>query len=445
MAWYTATAADTIGPSPSRTYDGSWLNENSSIPIRATDNGLGVKSLGLQTAAGAPIGLPTSFTCTPTGTQVCAFDSTTANGGTTVTAPVGSLPEGTTSAKVTAVDAAETPASSSNFDVKVDKSPPGRTFTGTLWERRDAQLTGPDDDGDWGLLGEDGTLQVTASDGASGVASVELRVDGQLKSPQHRINAACSAAGCPANLTANFTVPFTSVTEGTHEISVIVRDQMASASGVTDNSHTRVEKFTVTFETEEADLPYDAPDPIGPNDTQTTPEAPIVGEQGTLSATPGAANAALRSMIDGNAPAGGVARRSAETFDVEGILAAAARNPTSDLARVLGGSGYTITSNGPVLNDQNQDGNATLVGAYTTLRLKSPRAVADTVGCYVPNKDGSRKPYDARIEADRLIEIEVEVDRATAAISCIAPSVSTGSPTFEPAPGEPELPPAPKD
>lgn len=418
MAWYTATAADTVGPAPSTTYAGSWVDPstNPSISIRGTDNGLGVQTLELLRDGAGVVDGTTTLACPPVNTQVCPFDSGA------VAKSVVNVPEGVNPARVRAVDAAGVPAEAP-LTLRIDKSAPGLELSGSLWESRDI-LNDPvdDEDDDLGRLSQDGILNVKADDSRSGVASIEVRVDGTLLASDDRVNVACGSTGCPTTSNNPITIPFASVPEGDHEITVIARDQLANPNGTTANSHTRVERFTVHFEAGQNPTSI-AATPGGP-DAPDDPVQPDTDDPTTVSPSP-----PLGGILDPLTPAG-----------TELNIVLIALLPGTDLNRVLGGGAYTVKEQMAITKTIDAQGTQQNDGRMATLTLATPRAVDQNVGCFASNSAGDRQAYRALFKSPRVTEIEVKLD-VSGQLICVSPGSDVDPATsFDPAPGQPALP-----
>lgn len=424
VAWTKLWASDNYDPSMANiTAPSGWVSESYALPVLATDRGTGIEKVEFYSQGATPqmYGPGVAKTCVATGKVLCPF---TFND----TVPVAPLPEGTGTYDVRATDGGGRKATKP-VTLKVDKSAPQRTLAGTLWDARDSIPVDENDDGDYGLLSEDGALHVEAADSGSGVASIEILVDGQRLAADDRVDAQCTAAGCPTSMSADFVLPFADVAAGLRAISVVVRDQVADPAGQSDNTHTRVENFNVYFATD-PNTPDGPEDGVGPDD-DPAPDSLAPG----LS-QPDATNGLPNSLLP---PQGNFAFAADPSAAAQQVLASAAADPGSDLARVLGGSSYSVEDVGEIGNGTNPDGSPNITGSIVMIRLANPRAIDQVVGCSAPAASGSRHRFLARLAASRLSELLIEIDGATGAPTCISPGPRAEAASFEPVPGQAPL------
>src|SRR5207248_2118306 len=106
---------------------------------------------------------------------------------------------------------------------QIDQSPPTITsYSGTLYDdRKDSDPDGA------GLYRNPEHLDVQAADSYSGVASIQLLVDGQQVDTSHLATASCSSSGCPGTFSASFDLNPDSITAGDHTVTISVKDQVA--------------------------------------------------------------------------------------------------------------------------------------------------------------------------------------------------------------------------
>jgi hypothetical protein len=120
--------------------------------------------------------------------------------------------------------------SAERVNVKVDKTPPSTiNLSGRLW--LDRRTTAPDGTPAGGLFRANEELSVTATDTASGVANIEMLVDGVRLNSEDIVSYTCPTTGCPATQTAAFAVRPSQLSEGVHRITVVARDQIAAKGG----------------------------------------------------------------------------------------------------------------------------------------------------------------------------------------------------------------------
>lgn len=310
--------------------------------------------------------------------------------------------------------------------VKVDNSPPGPvTLSGPLWDDRNIAVE--DGEQESGALDADEALTVNASDGStsaprSGVASIEMNVDGALKHPEDRYDVSCTSSGCPYDATHTFTFhPSEYAQEGDHTITVIVRDKLADPNSKIAGAHVTVKTFVVHVDRNETLTGYvtnttasDPPDPDNP-DPGSVPD---------LTAT--------------------------QIATTQSIVAAGAATQSSDLSHALGTSPYTIDEYG-IVSDGDPDpitGQEHILGAIAMVKLTIPHDVNTDVPSYdVSYLTGDIVNYRAHFVAANVEDLAVEVDFSTGTIVNIEPGSQSESRTtaFDELPGYPTLPPNPPE
>ncbi|MBJ7520003.1 MAG: DNRLRE domain-containing protein [Solirubrobacteraceae bacterium] len=140
-----------------------------------------------------------------TNTQACAAGRCSMQ--RDVDIDLATMDEGTNEAEVTVTDIANR-TTTREWNVRVDRTQPALSLDGTLWSDRN----------DWADQ-QDLDLTAQATDGASGLSSVEVLVDGQRKSYETQ---SCAAGGC--GLEASASVDANGLTAGEHTVEVIAVD-----------------------------------------------------------------------------------------------------------------------------------------------------------------------------------------------------------------------------
>lgn len=174
----------------------SWFGTSTrGLTVNATDGGSGVKSV--ETLID---GTRVDFD-----TQACPAGGCSMQRQITVDAQdVGS---GTHTVRVVATDQAER-TSEQQFTIKVDNAKPDLTVTGSLWDRRD----------DW-VGASTLSVQAAGTDALSGVASVEILLDGQRQSIE---TAACGQPPC--DVTASASIDTAALDDGLHVVQILALD-----------------------------------------------------------------------------------------------------------------------------------------------------------------------------------------------------------------------------
>ncbi len=190
-----------------------WV-QDATFQANGYDSGVGVNNVGVTGGQAWNSG------CSVDPTNHCPANAT-------VTADTTSLPEGINTINATATDLIGGPGHTFNGtigQVKIDRSPPLIAAAGRLHDRADKPVNG------------DATLDIDAYDPApsgglaSGVAGIELRIDGALKASQYQhCDTTTDLTGCELSLpTYSFHAP--DYTDGPHTIGVTVTDNAGNVS-----------------------------------------------------------------------------------------------------------------------------------------------------------------------------------------------------------------------
>lgn len=202
-----------------------WTDDASSLSHTLTatahDDGVGLSDV---TLGGIPGQQPqvSSKTCASTQNRPCLIDASF--GPFTYT-----LPEGVNTLTLTAHDAVGNASPAQTWTERIDRSKPrDPVLSGSAWDAR----TQTDANGDQvgGLFADQATLKVAATDDNSGVASIELLIDGQRTKPEYLASMPnCTANGCPTTASASFSILRSDLATGDHTVTVAVRDQFGDA------------------------------------------------------------------------------------------------------------------------------------------------------------------------------------------------------------------------
>jgi hypothetical protein len=262
MGWYSAYTADNVAPQVTASSPSGWLGLTYTIPVSATDNGLGIKAFQLQAADGVPIGTPTTKDCVQTASKICEFTAS-------ADVPVEPAQEGIHTFKATATDAGGR-TGTQNITLKIDKTPPSIDLGGSMYTQRGTRAQ----------AGDRRTISVTATDGQilggpgeqrAGVAWISVFVDGVQVSETDQ-----TISGDSAGLTASWTVPDERFSTADHQIRVVTSDRLGHQSeasffaGFDDQVPAAVTGLDATYD---ADVPEtvvswdDAADPDSSNNT----------------------------------------------------------------------------------------------------------------------------------------------------------------------------------
>jgi hypothetical protein len=201
----------------------TWVNQTAApVAYSAADPGLGVYQLRVEQPNQA-FGM-TIFT-TPVGCDGSARNPCPR----TVTGPPGaltyepkSMPEGEQWLKLVAIDPITHQSPVSEFRVKVDHTAPGLTLSGTMTEQ-----------GTLGTQKAQYTVKAAATDGTteqprSGVAKIEIKVDGKAVSLDSTWSPGCATKNCA--LTREWTLNADQYTAGQHKVEVTATDAVGLAT-----------------------------------------------------------------------------------------------------------------------------------------------------------------------------------------------------------------------
>ena len=210
----------------------------------------------------------------------------------------------------------------------------------------------------------------SSNDPRSGVASVEMRIDGMRTHPEDLVAGSCSAGQCPYSLTASFTFHVGDFAEGDHQVDLIARDALADPSATTRGTHITVTSFTVHRGGPEpaagSDPNQTAPPP--PDQNSSSPNDPISTD-----------SAYVTDLTQAQADS------ARQTVQLDAV------NPLSDLFHVLGASPYQVTDIGPLTDGTDPaTGKERTAGATMLITLTLPQINVDTtVPMYLPQAPGS--------------------------------------------------------
>ena len=208
------------------------------VSAAATDYGLG---MGEIEASGPNLSAnPTACATPQSGNAQNRYDDcslTLGLGNTTYTAP-----PGVSTYTVTATDLVgnHSGAQDKTWTVKVDNTPPALTLSGTLFA----------DNGQF-LAPGSYALHTSATDGYSGVASTSIKVDNGTPSV---VSQSCTSAGCPGSQARDWTFDTSTVSPGTHTITVTTTDQVGRSSTQTITVSTDRHSPTVSSVSHDHDL-----------------------------------------------------------------------------------------------------------------------------------------------------------------------------------------------
>jgi hypothetical protein len=406
---------------------GGWVDSYSdSVSVTARDHGFG---MGTITASGPGLSA-TKTACTPNGGPTgeqslydtpCAL--TLAMPSTAYTAP-----EGINDYRITAKDLVtnQDPGQDETWQVKVDRSAPTiNSLSGPLWD--DRNLADEEGTTDRGVINAPASVTVDATDGVSpsgaaslrrsGIASIEMRVDGQLRRTADRHDASCTAAGCPFDGPADktFTLDPAGLAPGDHAVKIIVRDQLAPSTSTADGTHVKTQEFAVYVDATDADVTEVISNPNGEGDPPD-PLSPVSDYVPFLT--------------------------SAQLSLAQSIVTLEAVNQLSPLHAVLGNvSTYTFGDIGQLTSGLDANGNSIIVGAVVNLELATPLSV----DANVPTFTGAAPlQYTAHLVDSNLTDLTVLVVFDPAAqqkIISITPGVNSTPTSFDPVPAGLQLPP----
>ena len=177
-----------------------WTDDDGGIWATAVDAGLGVHHFDLS-------GETHAHGCTGDHTARCP----------TTWSKAFAFPEGRTTKRLTAYDALGKPSQPQDWDVRIDRTAPSVTVTGSLRAAENQRLSEPSYQ-----------LQIDARDGTdedprSGVKSIEVQIDGARKD---YVENSCDSSGCPQTLNRSFTYQTDAYGPGPHRVTVLVNDHL---------------------------------------------------------------------------------------------------------------------------------------------------------------------------------------------------------------------------
>jgi hypothetical protein len=232
-------APQVASPTPSSVWRDD-LDQPSSIGFRALDVGMGVYEASLTRTDGttetkrAPSAGPlTGIDCTGDWHRARCPNQWSPSF-------TRQLSEGTSAFTAKVQEAFLKTSPATTITQRIDRSKPvlaDADIGGTLWNARN----NPDDHRREGLYESSYTLTARASDDFSGMAAIEIFVDGQSK---HMT--ACAASPCDV---APWALDTADLTEGDHEIKIEARDALASSMTAANRArHVKTRSFTVTVD-----------------------------------------------------------------------------------------------------------------------------------------------------------------------------------------------------
>jgi len=215
----------------------TWTNASTPVTATATDYGVGTYSL----SSSAP-----NWAGANTGPGNCYVGNGSPNNGSeggmqggantgdrnhrcpqtlSLNYDSGSLPEGAYNVTTTSQDVVGN-QSTAISPVQIDRTAPNLSQpTGTAWDDR----TQPDPNGglEGGGLSRNGDdVTVTASDSLSGVARVQMLIDGNQVNPDDlQPTSGCTPAGCPTMVSDTFSISGNDLPQGPHTVSFVATDQ----------------------------------------------------------------------------------------------------------------------------------------------------------------------------------------------------------------------------
>lgn len=274
-----------------------WIGDGTlNVEGEVYDPGLGVKDLALADVTGAssgngvslamqsaPVDLAQTTQGVPGNVNACygGKDSRcprifNVNNGAKLSLPVSRISEGARSLRLSAHDAVGSTIGDNHtvtvadFPIRVDLARPSLDVGGRAYDDRVID-TGPDGGDSGGYFSDQEPLTVTASDSGSGVASVEVRIDGQHVDALS-YNANC-ATQCPASAQQTFDLSPAALglpANTTHSVDVVVKDQLGDDSSV-GAAHRQTQSFQIFIPASDG-TPDESADPA-PDDGTPPPDA----------------------------------------------------------------------------------------------------------------------------------------------------------------------------
>jgi Bacterial Ig-like domain (group 3) len=285
----TATAQIALGDESAPTWGTvssptQWLNtEAKPFGFTVTDAGLGVYGVGVRTASGELLGSSYLSGCNGTVRSTCPRKVQGAQEGHTIPFNPTKLPQGTNNLKIEASDPLGN-ASSQTFQVKVDHTAPELALSGTITQQATV-----------GNKLAEYVLKTEAKDGTtaspqSGIASVQVKIDGTIVSSDPSWSPGCTTQNCV--LTKELAIKSSSYSVGEHTLEVVATD------GAGIKSAAKTVKFKIERDTT-------APQLTATTALYTAPEGWVEQKTYSYNATASdAGGSGLKSMvlkIDGTA------------------------------------------------------------------------------------------------------------------------------------------------
>lgn len=411
----------------------TWTDGTASYTLNVSDAGLGLYQTWILTDGwNGPV---ISTGCTGTRFDWAASPPKCDNANHGLTFSLGAIPEGVHTLQAPASDAVGN-SDMFTYPLNLDRTPPkipADGLSGPLWDDRNVL----DDDGgtERGLITAPETVTVAATDGSSvfapsadqrsGIASIEMRVDGVLRNAGDRHDASCSTARCPYDGPTDKTFTFdpTGLATGDHKVTIIVRDKLAPP-GDTSGPHVASTSFDVyvengaltttatgetdASETSAADTPDNHDEDLVPQLSQAQVDLATT----TIKNEAASPMTALHAVL-GSDPFAGV-------------------TPTATVADV----GQVTQGTDPTT------GKAKIVGAIADVNLNAPLNVDAVVPAVAPPLPGDTDNYHYSahmVGADMTdLTVVVHFDSATTAhIDRILPGQNSDAQTFDPIPASP--------
>jgi len=220
----------TVTPASSVSSNG-WMDTDAAATVAATQPGLGVGQVGLLNAGGSAIA-NTTLACQTAPSNFGTYNPCPQSASQTLS--LASAPEGISPIFGQAQNVMGYAAQSSPLTVKIDRTAPDASLSGSLWDRRN-QNDGTDIDLQSGTY----PLRVAATDGSmaspgsqrSGVASIDIYVDGVQQTGAMHAAQTCPDGSCP--LTLDWSYNTANYNPGAHTIKVTSADILGHVATTT--------------------------------------------------------------------------------------------------------------------------------------------------------------------------------------------------------------------
>ena len=214
--------------------DKTWADDTDSPDhtrgVTGRDQGMGMSSLTMTGAAAGP----------QTKTSSCGGDiyrsPCIADYGANFTYR---LNEGTNALTLKAKDIVDNTSPTHTWTEKIDRSPPSLSSpSGSLWDARNRS----DDRRHQGVYASTATLKATATDSGSGVADMEVYVDGVSQRSRGGYTTG-------ATLDWNWDLATNGIADGTYTVTIVARDNITGQAGAPAARHqTTSQPFTITID-----------------------------------------------------------------------------------------------------------------------------------------------------------------------------------------------------